>query len=211
MELKLGSHSPRCRRSHARLRFPSLHGKAPPKPVSPATLGRPPNSFERLFMAGESFQIKGADGKQVSIPAGEYYFNSKARCRRMMLNSLSSDARRVYACLELGTMGFQQELAVVQIAKDKQRPLGPLDIREQTGLLRQNVRRGLEELEKAGLAQRVAVDGGPLQKGKVLLYSWAVPQKQAEKFGNRARLPNPAWDPDRFPGLENPSHLRKTP
>ena len=31
----------------------------------------------------------------------------------MMQNSLSSEARQVYACLELATMGLQQELAVV--------------------------------------------------------------------------------------------------
>jgi hypothetical protein len=60
---------------------------------------------------GRPFKITGADGERIDIPAGEYYFNTKARARRMMLNFLSPEARRVYACMELATMGFQQELS----------------------------------------------------------------------------------------------------
>ena len=73
---------------------------------------------------GKPFDIQGADGSTIQVQAGEYYFNTKARCKRMMLNSLSADARRVYACLELATMGFQQELAVT-MEKGGTRPLTP--------------------------------------------------------------------------------------
>jgi hypothetical protein len=146
------------------------------------------------------FKLKVADGTKITVPDGEFYFNTKARGRRMMLNSLSSDARRVYACLELATMGFQQELAVVQISKDKQRPLTPADIRQQTGLLKQNVSRSLGELEDAGLAQRTSDDEGPLRNGHIQIYSWAAPRAgHLEGQGNRARLPSsslPPWFPE---------------
>jgi DNA-binding transcriptional ArsR family regulator len=149
------------------------------------------------------FKIRGADGKPVVVPDGQYYFNPKARVRRMMLNSLSSEARRGYACLELATMGFQQELAVVAIGKDKTRPMTPSDIVEQTGLSKQHVRRALAELEAEGLAERRAADGGTaLQKGQVRIYSWAVPRTAGSKNGSRARLPFPDWFPKSWEPLK---------
>jgi hypothetical protein len=78
----------------------------------------PPSSPEEK--AGLS--IKGAAGEVIVIPPKEFYMSAKAHPRRMMLDSLSTDARRVYACLELATMGYPQELAVTM--KDgKLRPL----------------------------------------------------------------------------------------
>lgn len=145
------------------------------------------------------FKIKAADGAIFEVPDKEYYFNTKARARRMMFNSLSSDARRVYACLELATMGWQQELAVIMDAGEK-RPLTPGDIRQQTGLLKQNVTRGLAELEDAGLAQRVSDDKRALRNGHIQIYSWAVPRPACvEGQGNHARLPSsslPPWFPE---------------
>ena len=44
------------------------------------------------------FEIAGADDRIIGVPPGSYYFNAKARCRRMMQDSLSGEARRVYAC-----------------------------------------------------------------------------------------------------------------
>ncbi len=148
------------------------------------------------------FKLKAADGTPLEIADGDFYFNTKARGRRMMANSLSSDARRVYACLELATMGWKQELAVVQIGKEKQRPLTPTDIKEQTGLSKQHVRRGLEELENAGLAQRVADDKGALRNGHIEIYSWAVPREPEKEKGSRARLPFPAWFPESWEPLK---------
>jgi hypothetical protein len=141
-----------------------------------------------------SFQITSGDGEPIDIPAGEYYFNTKARARRMMLNSLSSDARRVYACLELATMGFQQELAV-KIERGRKVPLTPADIVHQTELSKQNARRGMAELEVQGLAKRVATDGGDLRNGHILIYSWAEPHEKCKEKGSHARLPLPEWFP----------------
>jgi hypothetical protein len=111
------------------------------------------------------FKLTGADRKIIDIPAGEFYFNTKARARRMMLNSLSNDARRIYACLELATIGFQQELAVT-MEGGRQRAVTPQDIVRQTSLLKQNVTRGLTELEDAGLAKREADDDKGLRRGR---------------------------------------------
>lgn len=144
-----------------------------------------------------SFVINGADGKPVSIPAKEYYFNTKARCRRMMLNSLSSEARQVYACLELATMGFRQELAVV-MDRGQQRPIKSIEIAAQTGLHKQNVSRALTELEEQGLALRSSVDG------EVEIYSWSAPSPEKCKLNgssNRARLPIPSYIPQSWEPL----------
>lgn len=151
-------------------------------------------------MSGRTWELTGADGQTITIPEGEWYINTKARPRRMMQNSLSSDARRVYACLELATMGFQQELAVT-MTKGVIRPLAPSDICDQTGISKQNVRRGLAELEREGLAQRRSSDGGPLQNGKIEILCWAVPRKAETKKGSHARLPFPSWVPDSWKPL----------
>jgi hypothetical protein len=148
-----------------------------------------------------AFKLKAGDGTNILVPDGDYYFNTKARGRRMMANTLSSDARRVYACLELATMGFQQELAVT-MERGEQRPLTPTDVLQLTGLSRQNVRRGFEELEDAGLALRQAPDGGALRKGNVLLYSWAVPREPKKEDCSRARLQLPDWFPDSWEPLK---------
>jgi hypothetical protein len=120
-----------------------------------------------------------------------------------MLDSLSSEARQVYACLELGTMGFQQELAVTMESGGKKRPLTPGDIAKQTELSNQNVRRGLVELESAGLAERRSDDGRDLRHGHVVIYSWAVPRKASPARGSsRARLLFPDWFPTAWEPLK---------
>ena len=130
---------------------------------------------------GKFFEIECADGATIEVPAGQFYINTKARCRRMMLNSLSSQARQVYACLELGTMGFQQEKAVV-MERGQQRPMTPADVKRMTALSKQHVRRGMVELEEEGLAERRGGDGA-LQNGKVELFSWATPREGKPKKG----------------------------
>lgn len=153
-------------------------------------------STSRPAGAFSAFVIMSADGSPLPVPAGEYYFNPKARTKRMMTNHLSTDARRVYACLELATMGFRQELAVV-LEDRRQRPLTPCDIVAQTGLVRQNVRRALAELEAEGLAARVARDGGDLRRGQVLIYSWAVPRPGIA--GAEDRMDDDPYFPDWLP------------
>jgi DNA-binding HxlR family transcriptional regulator len=153
------------------------------------------------------FKITAADGTISEVPDREYYFNTKARARRMMLNSLSSDARRVYACLELATMGWKQELAVIQERGEQglvTRPLTPTDIRLQTELRKQHVSRALAELEDAGLAKRESDDEHPLRNGHIQIYSWAVPKPARTKGeGNRARLPFPDWFPDSWEPIKS--------
>lgn len=150
----------------------------------------------------EPFKIQGADGSTVAIDAGEYYVNTKARARRMMLNSLSSEARRVYACLELATMAFRQELAVT-MERGKQRPLVPSDVARQTELSKRDVRRGFEELEHAGLAKREADDGNALRRGHLRLYSWAEPRPAALVQNNEAaRCRIPDWFPESWEPLK---------
>lgn len=142
-----------------------------------------------------SFTITGAEGLAVQIPAGEYYFNTKARCRRLMQNSLSSDARRVYACLEAATMFWKRELALANNGQ----PLTPTDIVEQTGLIKQHVTAALRELEEQGLAERRSDDGGELRRGHILIYSWAIPQPPQEEDSNCAQLQSSLQFPDWFP------------
>src|ERR1700752_2689749 len=161
-------------------------------------------------MAGSGyFRIQGADGQPIEVPASQFYFNTKARCRRMMLNSLSGEARQVYAALELGTMGFQQEKAVMS-RNGVTRRMTPGDITTMTGLDKGSVRRALVELEGAGLAERRPVDASlPLQKGNVEIYSWAEP-RPAQEVKRWARAPTiPDWVPESWDTL--PLHSASTP
>lgn len=149
-----------------------------------------------------AFKIKAADGTALEIQDGEYYFNTKARARRMMLNSLSNDARRVYACLELATMGFQQELAVIMDG-GKIRNLSPSDVCQQTKLPKQKVRDAFEELENEGLAKRESDDGNALRKGHIRLYSWAEPHPTRPNIKEVApRGYFPSWFPDSWEPLK---------
>lgn len=157
-------------------------------------------SVETASKTRLAFGIEGGDGQAIAIKPGDFYFNTKARCRRLMLNHLTSEARQVYAYLEISTMGFQQELAVTMHG-GKMRSVTPSDIAAATGLSKQNVRRALAELEDEGLVERRSTDGGPLRNGKIEIYSWAVPRPPKEKKGSRARLPFPDWFPESWEPL----------
>jgi hypothetical protein len=146
------------------------------------------------------FRIEGAGGSAILVRYGDFYFNTKSRCRRMMLNSLSAEARQVYACLELATMGFQQEVAVVMDG-GKKRLLTRCDIAEQTGLHEAHARRGLVELELAGLAERRPIEGGDLVKGNIEIYSWAEPHQAKEPKRDPRAAPIPGWMPDSWGAL----------
>jgi DNA-binding transcriptional ArsR family regulator len=148
------------------------------------------------------FKITAADGSSVEIEPGGFYFNTKARGRRIMITSLSNAAHRVYACLELATMGFQQELAVI-MERGKIRHLRPADVVEQTGLSKQHVRRAFEELEDAGLAKRESDDGNGLRNGHVRLYSWAEPHPTAEIKEVASRGHFPDWFPSSWQPLKS--------
>jgi len=159
------------------------------------------------------FKIHGADGHVIEHPAGRFYFNTKERELRLCLNSLSSNARRVYACVELGTMGYRQEFAVITLNK-KKRPMSPAYIAHRCKMPKQRVREALVELEQAGLIERRSDDGGPLRNGHILIYSWAVPRQAGTKKGSGAPLPFPKWfetllGPEIGPTVKNYINRRK--
>ncbi len=141
------------------------------------------------------FKIHGADGRLIEIPPGEFYINTKDRCRRMMLNSLPSDARRVYACLELGTVGFQREMAVKQTVDKKVVPMRPRDVIRATQLSPRRFRLAMDCLDAAGLAKRVADDDKGLRGGHVRLYSWAVPRSPVRVLNEERASSFPDWFP----------------
>lgn len=126
--------------------------------------------------------------EDLGVEKGGWYCSSKARPKRLMKTSLTGEAQRVYACLELATMAFQQELAV-KMDKGRRVPLTQADISEQTALSKQHVNRGLKELEGRGLAERRPINGQERAKGNVAIYSWAAPRPDKVENGSRARLP----------------------
>jgi hypothetical protein len=142
------------------------------------------------------FILRGADGRTIAIAAGDYYFNTKACCRRMMLDSLTSHARQVYACLELHAKGYRREICLIT-ENGKIRRLTVRDIVRLTKLDAGTVRRALRELEAAGLAERRLVDATkPIVKGNVAIYCHAVPKAAApQKEGARALNSIPTWFP----------------
>ena len=106
----------------------------------------------------------------LGIKPGEYFCDSKPRAKRAMKSGCFSRAARVHLCLGLHTMGFRQELAV-KMEAGKPIPLTPVDIAAETGIKKNHIRETFLELQSAGLAE---IKGST--KGRVLIYSWAVPR-----------------------------------
>lgn len=160
----------------------------------------------------KTLRITGAENQPIEIEPGGYYYNTKARCQRIMRESLSPEAYRVHACLELATMGFHQELAV-KMDRGKQVPLTPGDISRQTGLSKQHTRRAMVELENNGLAERRSDGSGSqrvatsshskqtLQRGKILIFSWALPRVPEAVSGSQRAA---TWDQPGLPPQFNP-------
>lgn len=143
-----------------------------------------------------AYRIEGASGP-VEIPDGEYYVNTKARPRRVMKDPNFNDETRVYACLELATMGFRREIAM----KTPRVRLAPKDLCQQTGLSQDRVRRALIILENRGLAQRRSTDNGSLRSGKIEILSWAFPHNSEPKKPMRASAFTDLKLPDSFKPL----------
>ena len=147
--------------------------------------------------AKRPFKLRGSDGNTIQVPPGEFYFNTKACCRRMMLNSLTGPARQVYACVELHAKGYRREICVIK-ENGRIRRLTVSDIGGETKLDPGTVRRALRELEAAGLVERKAINPErPLIKGNVGIYCHAFPQavKTPPIEGTRA-LNIPLWFPE---------------
>ena len=152
----------------------------------------------------------GADG-EVRVPNGEWYINTKARTARMMKNGLSRGARQVYACLELATMGFDREKALVWekvrtkegTTKLIERPQTNADIAGLSGLDESDTSKFFKELCVEGLAEaREIIEGKGLHKGNIQLYSWAQP-REPKKEESWVRAPTiPDWFPSEDPALQ---------
>lgn len=124
--------------------------------------------------------------EELKVNKGRWYSSSKARPERLMQISLTSDAQKVHACLELGSMAYQREDAVYTV-KDgspggKQVWLTPGKIGKLTGISKEHVLRAIKELEYYGLAERFLIDPARGEvKGNVGVKSWALPRPQQEE------------------------------
>jgi hypothetical protein len=159
----------------------------------------------------KAFLIRGADGEK--IPVDDFYFNSKARCRRIWLDPLPSVARQIYARLESATMGYKQELAVKTVKLSDgsitQVSLKPSDVIRDCKISPRDFRRGMSDLERAGLAERRAIDGSSIRKGQIELYSWYEPRSDDRTEGEKKRRAH-ASIPDWFPSVEEAPALRSS-
>lgn len=144
------------------------------------------------------------DGQPREIADGDYLILPKARPQRMELNSLSKEARQVYACMDLHTMAFQRETAVI-LENGKERALTLADVQRETQLELSRIRRAFrKELEPQDLAKRRPIDGGPLKKGNIELVSGATPKRPeifTENVGH-ARPTFPDWFPETWAPLK---------
>jgi hypothetical protein len=129
-------------------------------------------------------QSQGRDGLPVAwqwlsdlgVKPGEFQVETKARLRHAMKSREWPEKQRVWACLSLATMGFNQELAV-KLERGQVVPLTQGDIEKQTGILVKNVHRCVLDLEGEGWLLRKAVDEERgLRRGEVQIHCYAVPR-----------------------------------
>ena len=140
-----------------------------------------------------SFSITSADGTPLAIPPGEYYINTKARPQWLMQNTLSNRARRVHACLDIMTVNWQQERAIVMV-NGRKVAASREDISDRTRMPVQDVSKALLELKAAGLGD---CKEDPSDKRKLEIYSWAVPRPvEKPQNPNRAHFVSPPWLPE---------------
>lgn len=110
------------------------------------------------------------------VGAGQWYTEAIAFTERAArAGDLSADALRLLFLLRLHTIRYRSERAIT-MSNNKRRLLTPNDLVKGSGLSRQNVRRGLVELEDAGYAERKPVGDGGLREGNVQLWCWTVPR-----------------------------------
>ena len=101
---------------------------------------------------------------------------TKARLQHAMKNQEWPEKQRVWACLSLATMGFNQELAV-KLARGQVVPLTQTDIANQTGIAVKNVHRSVLDLESEGWLKRTPVDEARgLLRGEVQIHCYAIPR-----------------------------------
>jgi len=120
---------------------------------------------------------------ELGIRPGGFYIETKARLVHAMTNREWQDEPRVWACLALHTMAFQQELAV-RMDKGALVPLRQIDIAKETGIDVRHVQRAVRNLEKQGSLQRQGET-----KGEVKLLCYAVPRRPKKDDAEAAAAP----------------------
>jgi hypothetical protein len=106
----------------------------------------------------------------LGIEPGEYFTGSKLKLKRGMKARCFSEAARIWCCLGLHTECFRQELAV-KLVGNKRVPLQPVDVAAETGIKKQNIRRGMLQLRAWGLGE---IEGE--EHHEVKLYGWCNPR-----------------------------------
>ena len=107
---------------------------------------------------------------ELGVRPGGFYIETKARLVHAMKNKAWQDEPRVWACLALHTMAFQQELAV-RMEGGALVPLRQVDIARETGIDVRKVQRAVQNLEKQGSVARQGQ-----VKGEVKIICYAVPR-----------------------------------
>lgn len=107
---------------------------------------------------------------ELGVRPGGFYIETKARLVHAMKNKAWQDEPRVWACLALHTMAFQQELAV-RMEGGALVPLRQVDIARETGIDVRKVQRAVQNLEKQGSVARQGQ-----VKGEVRIICYAVPR-----------------------------------
>ena len=107
----------------------------------------------------------------LGVKDGDWFIDTKHRARRAMKSACFSPPARIHICLGLATMGFQQELAV-KMEGGQQVPIQPVDVCALTSLKLNHFREHINWLEAYGLAK---CEGWT--KGRVKIYSWAIPRE----------------------------------
>jgi hypothetical protein len=97
------------------------------------------------------------------VQKGQWYTEVKAAVLRAARSPRFSIAARVWLCLRLHTIPYKSELAIKLVrlpdGRTVRRRLTPVDVAEETGLLRQHVQAGMVELQDEGMAERRPIQG----------------------------------------------------
>ncbi|HUD75718.1 MAG TPA: hypothetical protein VMQ76_11655 [Terracidiphilus sp.] len=126
------------------------------------------------------------------VKAGEFYRETKARTRAVMLDTSWPEEPRVWACLSLHTMGFNRELAVKMEREPGgvvlTVPLRQIDIAQETGIDVKSVHRCVVSLERKGRLLRQTEPVGPGSTERQIL-CYAIPKKPQIEAANPSTAP----------------------
>src|SRR5271157_2255978 len=151
-------------------------------------------------------QSEGRDGfptawqwlADLGVKPGEFQVETKARLRHAMRSRDWPEKHRVWACLALATMGFNQELAV-KLERGAVVPLTQSHIAALTGIAVKNVHRCVLDLESEGWLLRQPIDRARgLRKGEVKILCYAIP-RPPKKPNPIAEIPDSRSEYDGLP------------